>query len=94
MAETLDRPEPFLETLHVLADRRGAGIGRKLLRAVAVELAARGHRALTLGVVEGNVRARSFYERLGATETQTAAAPWAPDDVIEVFYRFDDLATL
>jgi ribosomal protein S18 acetylase RimI-like enzyme len=94
VAETLNREEPFLDTLHVLPPCRGQGIGERLLRAVAAELVARGHHALTLGVVEQNAGARRFYERLGATATGSASALWAPGDVVEVSYRFAHLTEL
>ncbi|MFT3772752.1 MAG: GNAT family N-acetyltransferase [Minicystis sp.] len=43
----------------------GRGIGRALFAAAAADLRAHGHRALTLWVLDGNARARRFYEAAG-----------------------------
>lgn len=57
----------LLDNLHVAPDRRGAGLGRRLLGRAAVEIAARHWPAgLHLWVFEANAGARRFYERLGA----------------------------
>jgi len=52
-----------VETLSVLADARGGGIGTALLDAVEDELAKLGVDELSLHVVSDNVRAMDFYER-------------------------------
>jgi GNAT superfamily N-acetyltransferase len=67
---------PLLDNLHVLPDRKGEGIGRRLLAAAAAWLAEREPDApLELGVWEGNRAARRFYASLGGTETGTSAIP-------------------
>ena len=88
-----DRAEPLLDSLHVLPERRGARLGEALVRAVAAECARRGARALTVEVLEPNVRACRFYERLGAALAGTAAPTWT-QGVPEVVYRWDDLPAL
>ena len=52
-------------SLGVLAGRRRAGHGRRLLTAATAEAARRGARRLQLEVAEDNRIARTFYEALG-----------------------------
>lgn len=85
---------PYVDSLHIAPDRRSTGIGRRLLAAMATSLVADGFGTLHLHVIEGNARARSFYERLGGRLVGRGAAEWAPDDVVEVTYRWDDLGSL
>jgi ribosomal protein S18 acetylase RimI-like enzyme len=54
-----------LETLSVLPDERGRGVGQALLAAVHERLRARGGSELSLHVLAGNDDARRFYEREG-----------------------------
>jgi ribosomal protein S18 acetylase RimI-like enzyme len=86
--------EPYLDSLHVLPGERSAGIGRAMLRRLGDELTARGHRTMTLTVVEQNYRARRLYERLGAAYVSTDPAPWAPEHIREAHYRWEDLQRL
>ncbi len=75
--------EPYLDSLHVIPDERGSGVGRAMLGRLGDELIERGHRTMTLTVVEQNRRARGLYERLGAAYLSTAPASWAPEHVRE-----------
>ena len=62
---------PLLDNLHVLPERKGGGIGRRLIAAAAAWLV--GHEpeaALQLGVWKDNVAARHFYARLGGREVE------------------------
>jgi len=86
-------PEPWLESLHVLRERRGEGIGSLLMRATAKHVRARGHSSMRLGVISGNDAAARFYERLGGTMIAVEAIAWAPGASHEV-YRWGDLASL
>jgi ribosomal protein S18 acetylase RimI-like enzyme len=86
--------EPYLDSLHVLPDERGAGVGRAMLGRLGDELIEQGHSTMTLTVVEQNHRARGLYERLGAAYVSTDPAPWAPEHVREAHYRWDDLQLL
>jgi GNAT superfamily N-acetyltransferase len=74
--------------IYALAGHWGTGVGRRLMDAAVRELAGEGFTEAVLWVIEGNVRARRFYE----------AAGWAPDgaakldrrggwDIPEVRYR-------
>jgi GNAT superfamily N-acetyltransferase len=55
-----------LRILYVLDAFQGQGIGRRLVGAVVEQLAGQGIGALTIPVFAVNVRARGFYEALGA----------------------------
>jgi GNAT superfamily N-acetyltransferase len=75
--------------LYVLrrAQRQGAGSG--LMKAMAGALRERGHRALSLWVLEPNSAARRFYESLGGTPIAEKRA-----SLIEVAYGWSDLGPL
>jgi ribosomal protein S18 acetylase RimI-like enzyme len=60
-----DGPRPVLETIYVLAEARGEGIGRRLMETATADLTERGFRSVTLWVLAANDRARRFYERHG-----------------------------
>jgi ribosomal protein S18 acetylase RimI-like enzyme len=55
----------YVDNLHVHPDRRGGGIGRRLLQEAARRLALRGERRAYLWVFDANVRTVDFYLRLG-----------------------------
>jgi ribosomal protein S18 acetylase RimI-like enzyme len=57
--------DEWVSDLWVVRERRNEGIGRQLLSRGEVEIAARGHFTGRLRVVKSNVRAVSFYDRLG-----------------------------
>jgi GNAT superfamily N-acetyltransferase len=66
----------FLDNLHVAPERKGQGIGRRLLAAVAERLLADETRGgLYLWVIEKNVRARQFYSKAGAREVERVTLP-------------------
>ncbi|HYE28151.1 MAG TPA: GNAT family N-acetyltransferase [Allosphingosinicella sp.] len=69
---------PLLDNLHVLPERKGVGVGLRLLRTAAEWLVAREPgAALQLGVWAQNREARAFYARLGGRETATFEAATA-----------------
>jgi len=86
-------PEPWLESLHTVGAARGTGAGTALMLATASELLAVRHRALSLGVIEGNHAAVRFYERLGAAHAGREPAGWA-EGVWHEILRWRDLETL
>jgi GNAT superfamily N-acetyltransferase len=57
-----------IETLYVLDDWRGQGVGRGLMRAAARDLAAAGCRSAYVWVLRDNP-SRFFYQHLGGQET-------------------------
>jgi putative acetyltransferase len=54
-----------VEQLYVDRTARGTGVAAMLLRHAEREISSAGHRRAWLAVVAGNLRARSFYSRLG-----------------------------
>jgi len=59
----------YLDNLHVVPQRTGQRIGRRLLTAVAERLLANERRGgLYLWVIEQNIRARRFYSQAGGLE--------------------------
>jgi GNAT superfamily N-acetyltransferase len=56
-----------LETLSLLPDARGSGLGAQLVELVREEVARQGYRQLTLTAVASNLRSIAFYEREGFT---------------------------
>jgi ribosomal protein S18 acetylase RimI-like enzyme len=88
-----DEPEPWLESLHVLRELRGSGIGTLLMRCTAERIIVRGHTSMRLGVISGNVAADRFYERLGGAMIGLEPLSWAPG-AAHVVYRWADLASL
>lgn len=66
-ANDQDLPEGFAEISHIYLDPTyyEQGLGAVLLRHVLASAHARGFEAVALWVLEGNARARHFYEREG-----------------------------
>lgn len=58
----------YIQDLYVAADARGAGLGRRLVGAVAARGAAKGASYIKLAVDRANDEAAAFYARLGFSE--------------------------
>ena len=67
----------YVDNLHVAADRKGQGIGRQLMAAMAQKALSRGCARLWLTVLQDNTAALAFYARLGGT-----VSPPFEDDVM------------
>jgi ribosomal protein S18 acetylase RimI-like enzyme len=65
-------------SLAVSPDRRGQGIGRRLLDRMVGELVARGVRRIYLEVEAGNGSAESLYERVGFRRKATLCDYYGP----------------
>jgi len=65
------KPFLYLEDLVVSEAARGRGVGEALMAALAREVVARGALRLEWAVLDWNVRAMRFYERLGARRPTT-----------------------
>jgi GNAT superfamily N-acetyltransferase len=68
------RPGLYLEDLFVDGAERRSGVARKLMVALAEEALARGCARMDWAVLDWNVDAMAFYEKLGARR----AAGWQP----------------
>lgn len=72
------RPSLYLEDLFVDEAARGNGIARALFRRLAQEAKARNCARIDWAVLDWNVEAMAFYERLGGRR-QTGWEPWRVD---------------
>jgi len=77
----------LLERLYVDPSSWGHGVGRDLHRAARDHLHIDGYPAATLWVLEGNHRARAWYERLGWRATGERRPVYEPAGVDDVRYR-------
>lgn len=59
--------DAYIEHIHVRPDRKGTGLGRRLLKEAVDRLVAMGCRSAYLLVFDDNAEAIAFYERLGGT---------------------------
>jgi ribosomal protein S18 acetylase RimI-like enzyme len=75
--------------LYVLRSAQRQGAGSRLMKAMASALTERGHRAVSLWVLEQNAAARRFYERIGGTPIAEKRARLA-----EVAYGWTNLGQL
>lgn len=72
------RPSLYLEDLFVDEAARGQGVARALLRRLAQEAKARNCARIDWAVLDWNVDAMAFYERVGARR-QSGWQPWRLD---------------
>ena len=63
----LGKPGLYLEDLYVQPAHRGSGVGRALLTHLAALANARGYGRFEWSVLDWNVNAIRFYEKMGAT---------------------------
>jgi ribosomal protein S18 acetylase RimI-like enzyme len=70
--------EGELSGLYVDTEQWGSGIGTQLHDRVLLHLREHGHRVATLWVLERNVRARQWYERLGWCANGGRITTYAP----------------
>lgn len=76
-----------LARLYVHPEAWGQGIGSRLHEVALRDLTGRGFTEATLWVLEGNRRARDWYERLGWTQTERRKTTYAPAGIDDVQYR-------
>jgi ribosomal protein S18 acetylase RimI-like enzyme len=77
-----------LSRLYVDPDHWGTGIGTRLYQAAMEDLGSR-FSAATLWVLEGNARARAWYERLGWRITSKRTPTFALGGIDDVQYRIE-----
>lgn len=78
--------------LHPDAWRRGTGTA--LLKHAARELKAKKHSTLCLWVLDGNARAKAFYERLGGQKLGGKMIEIGPSKLKEICYGWRDTSSL
>ena len=83
-----------IPAFYIRASHYRRGIGRRLLADAAARWLARGGHSLTLGVLAGNVRARAFYEALGARLVRTGTYDWDGVPLPDAIYVFEPLEAL
>ncbi|MCA1657468.1 MAG: GNAT family N-acetyltransferase [Actinobacteria bacterium] len=77
-----------LNSIYARPDAWGTGAGRELMTAALGGLRDAGFAAVTLWVLDGNARARRFYERAGfAPDGASKTEPYAGTTITEVRYR-------
>lgn len=69
------KPSLYLEDLYVDDAARGRGVARALMRRLAQEAKTRGCARIDWSVLDWNVEAMAFYERIGGRR-QTGWQPW------------------
>lgn len=77
-----------LARMYVAPERWGCGIGRRLYGAAVSHLRNAAYGEATLWVLEGNDRARSWYERLGWVPTGERKSVYQPAAIDELRYKF------
>jgi len=82
-----------LYTLYVLTDFQGFGVGRALLRGVALALGARGAKSLVTEVLRANP-SRFFYEAMGGRRLAEITDRFAGQNLPAVIYGWPELAAL
>lgn len=86
--------DAYIEHLHVRPERKGAGIGRRLLGEAAERMVAQGHVSAYLLVYSDNRQAIHFYERLGGVTTSDGTEEIAGAQVSRSRVAWNDLAAL
>lgn len=82
-----DSANGHLSRLYVDPAHWGSGIGRTLYDRAMAHLRAQGFRSATLWVLEANLRARGWYERLGWRITRDRLTTYAPAGIDDVGYE-------
>ena len=77
----------LLARLYVVPDHWSHGVGRALYDEALAEFVRRGHREASLWVLRPNLRARSWYERVGWTLTGATKPVYEPAGLEDVEYR-------
>jgi ribosomal protein S18 acetylase RimI-like enzyme len=83
-----------IDALYVRPGRQGQGVGRRLLRGAARELAALGFARLRIGVLTANLPARAFYEALGGHEIDQRMFDEEGDLLPGTVYEWSDITAL
>jgi GNAT superfamily N-acetyltransferase len=82
-----------LYAIYLLESVQRQGLGRALMKRVAADLWAEGHRTMLLGVLKENPACR-FYERMGGVPIKEETIERGGKELVEVFYGWHDLGAL
>lgn len=82
-------PDADIQTIALLADRRGEGRGRAMLRTLLAEASARGAREVFLEVRADNPSAEGLYLSEGFAEIGRRPRYYQPDDVDAIVMKLD-----
>ncbi len=94
LAEPKHGMDAELSAVYLIREAQRAGIGRRLVAAVAAAQRAHGATGLIVWVIAGNKPARAFYEALGAQLLIEQPFTWDGMDLIETGYGWHDLTDL
>ena len=83
-----------VSTLYVLRPAQRRGVGKRLLSAAAKVMASRGAPSLHLWVLNGNTKARAFYEHLGGVAVEERRVSGWDGAYSETAYNWPDIRTL
>jgi GNAT superfamily N-acetyltransferase len=83
-----------LTGIYVAREAQGAGIGKRLVAAVAAAQRSHGATGMIVWVIAGNKIARAFYEALGGALVLEQPFTWDGMDLVEAGYGFRDLSAL
>lgn len=86
--------DAVIESLHIVANRRGDGIGRRLIHAAATRLLSCGATSVCLRVYDANEPAIHFYERLGGQKDGKSVDPFAGASMPDTRFGWRDLTAL
>lgn len=94
----LDKPEAgadaFIDNLHARPDRKGMGIGGKLMREAAKKLVESNRKSVYLWVLVGNSAAEGFYLSKGAHIADTSKVVFGGSEVLQRRFVWDTLDPL
>jgi GNAT superfamily N-acetyltransferase len=83
-----------VSTLYVVRPAQRRGVGKRLLSSAAKVMAARGAPSLHLWVLNGNAKARAFYEHLGGVAVEERRVSGWDGAYRETAYSWPDIRTL
>jgi GNAT superfamily N-acetyltransferase len=94
LAEPKHGLDAELTAVYLVGGAQRAGIGRRLVAAVAAAQRAHGAGGLIVWVIAGNKGARAFYEGLAAELLVEQPFTWDGMDLVEAGYGWRDLSVL
>jgi GNAT superfamily N-acetyltransferase len=86
--------ESEIFTLYLVKAAQGGGLGRRLFETAARVLQAQGAASLKVWVLNGNDRARGFYDHLGGVPIDERAVSGWGGGLKETAYRWSDIGVL